>query len=430
MVQRVARFVIVVGVLAGCSLRGQPPNPGTSAFRAAPYVVPEVTQRGKGAQWVQFLPHTPGALYSAIVKGPDGNIWFLDENAGSLVRMSLNGAIKEFSLSGFLGGNAVSMAAGADGKLYISDEATSITRVTTAGAAQVLPIPSGDSTAIDGIAQGPDGNVWFAEFNHIAKVTPSGTITEFLYPTQPGSNQYGGVTAGSDGNVWFAESSQNAIGRIVPSTGKITMFPIVVSCTPAPVVLAKDGNVWFVCLTSTPTLGRVTPAGKVETFLAGGAFGSNETEQFCAVGPDGEPWCASGNDNNVFRVNTSSGTVTTFTPPLGPGERPDALAAGPDGNVWVDTVGSRGEIDVLVSNPMTVTPTTLTFTATGQTMTVSVSENGTTSWTAKSSSTSVATVAQGGTKSTFKVKSVGVGGCKITISDGVGNSVAVKVKVT
>jgi streptogramin lyase len=426
---RIALSVGAVCALAGCSLRGSPASPIGPRLAAPQFVAPDVTQKGKGAQWVQFLPHTTATLFSAMVAGPDANIWFLDENAASLVRITNGGFIKEFRLSA-ISGNAVSMAVGADHKFYILDESTSIVRATTAGASESLPIPSGDNTSIDGLTLGPDGNVWFAEFNHIAKVTPAGKITEFSYPKQPGTNQYGGVTTGSDGNIWFAQSSQNAIGRIVPSTGKITMFPIAVSCAPAPVVLGKDKNVWFACLTTSPMMGRVTPRGNVETFAIGGVFNSNETEQFCSRGPDGEPWCASGNDNTVFRVNTATHTTTTFTPPLASGDRPDALVAGPDGNIWVDTVGPQAEIDVLVANPMTVTPNSLTFTAPGQSKTVTVNENGTTSWTAKSSKTSVATVMQGSSKSTFKVTAAGVGTCKITISDPLGNSAAVRVKVT
>jgi streptogramin lyase len=409
-------------VLAACS--GSELSRGPAPFTN---LLPQVVQKGKGAQWVRFTPHTAGALYSAIVLGPDGNLWFIDENAASLVRMSMSGAIKEFSLSGIVTGNAVSMTVGADKNFYIGDESTSIVRVTEKGKAQVFSIPSGDNTAIDGLALGPDGNVWFAEFNHIGKITPSGKITEFAYPSGFTTNQYGGVTAGSDGNVWFAESSANAIGRIVPSSGKITMFTISTQCTPAPVVLAKDNNVWFACLASTPLLGSITPKGKISTFAIGGTFNSNETEQFCSRGPDGEPWCASGNNGIIFRVNTKPHTVTTFTPPLGSGSRPDALAAGADGNVWVDTVGA--EIDVLVENPMTVTPNSLTFTGIGQSKTLSVTENGVSSWSAKSSNTGVATVAQGHSKSSFKVTSVGKGSCKVTISDGTGNSVAVKVSV-
>jgi spore maturation protein SpmB len=93
----------------------------------------------------------------------------------------------------------------------------------------------------------------------------------------------------------------------------------------------------------------------------------------------------------------------------------------------MDSVG--GDIDVLVIDPIKVTPTQLTFSGAGQMMAVMVSEKSVSSWTASSSNTAVATVAQGGSASTFDVTSVGVGTCKVKISDSVGNSVSVKVTV-
>jgi streptogramin lyase len=426
MFARAAVTVLLTCVLASCSA-GAGTVPRNGLALSGQSLLPEVVQKGKDAQWVLFAPHTLGALYSAIVLGPDDNLWFIDETGAGLVRIAENGSIKEFALSGVLTGSAVSMTVGADKNFYVLDESTNVVRVTVKGKAQLFAIPSGDGTSIDGLALGPDGNVWFAEFNHIGKITPAGKITEFAYPPGFSTNQYGGVSAGSDGNVWFAESSGNAIGRIVPKSGKITMFAIPVACTPASLVPAKDKNLWFACLANAPQLGSITPSGKIATYGIGGAFSSNETEQFCSEGPDGEPWCASGNDGNVFRVNTKAHTVTTFTPPLGSGVRPDALAGGSDGNVWVDTVG--GEIAVLVANPITVTPNKLEFSGPGQTKTVTVKENGTSSWSAKSSNSAVATVVQGSAKSVFKVKSVAKGRCKVVISDGAGNSVQVGVTV-
>jgi virginiamycin B lyase len=427
MLARSIAILTLACALTGCAMRGKDVVPGGAPPAAQARALPGVVQKGKGAQWVQFAPHTLGALYSAIVLGPDKNLWFIDENAAALVRIGESGASKEFSLSGILSGSGVSMAVGTDKKFYVLDESSNVVRVTDKGVAQSFPIPSGDNTAIDGLGLGPDGNIWFAEFSHIGKITPGGKITEFAYPSGYTTNQYGGVTAGSDGKVWFAESSANAIGKVDPSTGKITMFPISVSCTPAPVVLANDKNVWFFCLTSSPLLGRITPSGKISTFAVGGTFNSNETEQFCERGPDGEPWCASGNGGNIFRLDSKTQKVMTFTPPLPSGARPDALAAGADGNVWVDSVG--GVVDVFVVNPMTVKPNKLNFPSTGQTQTVTVSEHGVSSWSAKSSKPSVATVAQGSSNSVFKVTSVGKGSCKITIADSGGNSVAEKVTV-
>ncbi len=422
---RLASLALLACICAAC---GAHTSGTASSLPSLSSLRPDVAQKGKGAQYVRFALKGAGGQGAAIVAGPDGNMWFLDEGAGALARVSMAGIVKEFSLSGSLGGSPVSLALGADKKFYISDETTSIAVATTAGKSKSIAIPSGDNTSLDGIGAGPDGNVWFAEVNHIGKVTPAGVITEYAYPTQPGTNQYGGVTAGSDGNVWFAESSQNAIGRIVPSTGTISMFQIPVSCTPAAVVLAKDNNVWFACLASAPQMGRITPAGVISVYPIGGSFEGNETEQFCARGPDGEPWCASRTDDNIFRVNTASQTVTIFTPPLPELVNVDALSAGPDGNVWIDTLGGNA-LDVLVTNPMTVSPLKLSFTAAGQTGTLTVSESTVSAWTAKSSNTAVATVAQGGSASTFTVTATGSGNCTIKISDNVSNSVSIKVSV-
>ncbi|MGA9946550.1 MAG: hypothetical protein WBE79_15505 [Candidatus Cybelea sp.] len=427
MLPRSIGLLALTCVLEACAFTSKAVVPNSSAAEVGPRVAPEVAQKGKGAQWVSFAPHSLGALYSAIVLGPDKNLWFIDENAASLARITESRSFREFSLEGAVTGSAVSMTVGADNKFYILDESTNVVRATDKGVVQSFPIPSGDGTSIDGLGLGPDGNVWFAEFNHIGKITPAGKITEFAYPSGYSTNQYGSVTAGSDGNVWFAESSDNAIGRINPSSGKITMFPISVTCIPAPVVLANDGNVWFACLTSSPMMGRITPSGKISTFAIGGTFSSNETEQFCARGPDGDPWCASGNDGDIFRVNSKTQKVTTFTPPLGAGVRPDALATGADGNVWVDTVG--GEIAVLVTDPITLSPDKLAFSGPGQQRNLSVSETGHKSWSAKSSNIAVATVAQGGSAASFTVSSVGGGTCRITISDGAGNSASAKVTV-
>ena len=174
MIHRVMILAVVCCFVASCTLRSASPSPGLLHL--------DVSQEGGGAQFVQFTPHTLAGSYSPIVAGPDGNMWFIDENAHQLVRMSMTGSFKEFNISASMPGNGVSMAVGADKKLYITDELTSITRVTTSGIATTIPIPSGDNTSIDGIALGPDGNVWFTEFAHIGKVTPSGVITEFPYP--------------------------------------------------------------------------------------------------------------------------------------------------------------------------------------------------------------------------------------------------------
>ena len=77
----------------------------------------------------------------------------------------------------------------------------------------------------EGIAAGPDGNLWFAETNgnQIGRITTSGPITEFPIPTA--DSRPDGITAGPDGNLWFTEENPaNKIGRIT-TAGVIPSSP-------------------------------------------------------------------------------------------------------------------------------------------------------------------------------------------------------------
>src|SRR5438132_1619158 len=62
------------------------------------------------------------------------------------------------------------------------------------------PIPTASSDPI-GIAAGPDGNLWFTEYNgnNVARVTTSGVFTEYPIPTATSTPW--GIAAGPDGNL-------------------------------------------------------------------------------------------------------------------------------------------------------------------------------------------------------------------------------------
>jgi streptogramin lyase len=66
-----------------------------------------------------------------------------------------------------------------------------------------------------GIAAGPDGNLWFTEYNgnRIGRITPAGVITEYSAGMSAGASPWS-IAAGPDGNMWFTEFNGNAIGRI------------------------------------------------------------------------------------------------------------------------------------------------------------------------------------------------------------------------
>ncbi len=123
--------------------------------------------------------------------------------------------------------------------------ANKIGRITTAGVVTEFPIPTADS-APNGIAAGPDGNLWFTEHaaNQIGRITTAGVITEFSIPTV--NSVPGGIAAGPDGNLWFTEYVGNQIGRITDGRRRSpnSLFPRPAASLDG-IAAGPDGNLWF-----------------------------------------------------------------------------------------------------------------------------------------------------------------------------------------
>lgn len=129
----------------------------------------------------------PGVLVGigGITAGPDGALWFTRPGANKIGRISTTGAIAEFlipttsSLPDVIAAGPTSssfpagIAAGPDGALWFSEQSASkVARITTGGATEFLLPHGGDPS---GITAGPDGALWFTEFgsSRIGRIAPS-----------------------------------------------------------------------------------------------------------------------------------------------------------------------------------------------------------------------------------------------------------------
>jgi streptogramin lyase len=223
----------------------------------------------------------------------------------------------------------------------------------------------------EGITLGPDGNLWFTEFqagggHQIGRITPTGTITEFSGLT--GAPFW--ITTGPNGNLWFTETS-NAVGEMTTAGALVGEFPLpiagsgldqiatgsdgslwiteffggrigkvstagvvtdVASLTagagPTAIVGGPDGNLWFT-EQSAGKIGRITTAGAVTEF---GGLSAGSTPAGIAVGPDGNLWFTEFDGNRIGRI-TTDGTVSEFAVPTA-NSQPGSLTTGPDGNIW------------------------------------------------------------------------------------------------
>jgi streptogramin lyase len=216
--------------------------------------------------------------------------------------------------------------------LLFSSAATSAQTITE------FPIPTTDSQP-NFIAPGPDGNLWFLENagNRVAKITISGTVTEF--PALPTAfSGPAAITAGPDGALWFAEFGNGAIGRI-STAGTLTEFPIpTAGAEPSGIALGPDGNLWFTEL-AFDKIGRITPGGTVTEFplsATGNGFDA------ITAGPNGNLWFTESNADRIGQI-TTAGVITEF-PDLPTAEAsPQSIVTGPDGNLWF-TENNAGQI--------------------------------------------------------------------------------------
>ena len=242
------------------------------------------------------------------------------------------------------GNNADALTAGPDGNVWFTeDQVNKIGRITPAGKITEFTI-FGDAY---GITAGPDGNVWFTEVDNIGKITPTGQITEFRIFR--GANS---ITAGPDGNLWFTEDELDMIGRITP-TGKITEFSLPLTKSqsgppngqsgPMSITAGPDGNLWFI-EHDAHMIGRITPTGKITAFQISSTGVDLGT---MTSGPDGNLWFTdSGSDGSAIVRMTPGGTITEFAKPSDYYFGTGGITAGPDGNLWFieSLAGAPGKI--------------------------------------------------------------------------------------
>jgi virginiamycin B lyase len=314
---------------------------------------------------------TPGGSAS-VAPGPDGNMWFTKGSANQIGRITVprdqgrlrgqgGGSIQEITVP-TPGSEPSDIVAGPDGAIWFTEfRASQIGRLDlTTGTITEFPIPNTDlffdiftqtlttSTGPRGITVGPDGNLWFAQFNasRVGRITPEGEVTQFPTPT-PNSRPVG-ITAGPDGNLWFTEPVGNKIGRIT-TEGVIDEFPLPTpNSRPIGITLGLDGALWFAEYLGNK-IGRIDPETGAITEIDVPTAGSGPN--FIDVGGDGALWFTESFANQIGRLDPVTGTITEFTIPT-PGSFPHGIAALTSG-VWFTEIAGEalGRVEVCGDKP-------------------------------------------------------------------------------
>jgi hypothetical protein len=339
---------------------------------------------------------TNAGFIDSVAAGPDGKVWY-GGDSGNIGNITPAGSQMLFNTGS--GASTYGLATASNGVLWFGDDDGDLGTIATNGtgtvdyltALTVLPntnncnggnwgdavarrsAQSGTPTAIacgaiEWMAPGPDGNMWFDDdAGFIGNVTPGGVATEWDVTQLPGWNgtasELGQFTFAPDGNIYVAEGD-GFLDKITVGGGAATSSQTIsspVSCSaqfgPFGIGITADNTLWTGddCsnLFAIP-LGNPISAGNFNTSNVQSwsvtQISNGDSLGLFASTPAGV-FAIDFASNVVYRVNEVAGTappqpaittITQFSPSATTGE---ALAIGPDTNLWVGYTVSDGDSD-------------------------------------------------------------------------------------
>lgn len=240
------------------------------------------------------------------------------------------------------------ITAGPDGSMWFTEYNTAnIGRVTMTGSMSDTNVPPTNAQAEPfQIAVGADNALWYTESNGtgtcprsgIGRITTSFANSEITTNIDPCSSPWG-IAADAAGNLWFAEHDANIIAKVTPGHDPMPVATLAPDTQPEMITKGPDGAMWFTEGDGNK-IGRIDPTtGNVSEFGAG-FFVPGSLLFDITTGPDGNLWFTEYFADKIGRI-TPSGSITEFPVPAGSG--PNGITKNPDGNLYF-TAYNTGQI--------------------------------------------------------------------------------------
>ena len=306
----------------------------------------------------------PSSNPQDIVPGPNGDIWFDDEGLCA-VNTLYNAAIGEVNPSthaiqefptGLACGSFGGIAAGPDGNIWFTDQNAPAIGVFSVATHKIQEFSTGQPTASmpQSIAAGPNGELWFTDAGDnsaIGEISPtSHAISEFALP---GGDMPNAIAPGPNGEMWFTVDGYHpAIGEINPTTHAIQLFSggLTVHNGPEGIAAGPDGNMWFA--DAYGAIGEISPTtDAIQEFSSGLPSGSGP--HGITAGAGGGMWFTDANTPAIGVINPTSHTIAEVT--SSSLTEPENIAAGPDNTTWFTdpSTPAIGEVTLGASKPAT-----------------------------------------------------------------------------
>ena len=297
-------------------------------------VAATMTALGGGAAWLVYLGRSsvryveyrmsqPLDTPIAIASASDGTIWFTIDLAAAMGRVR-GGHLERLPLTSN-NVDPIGLGVGPDDNVWYTDNsARGISRMTPSG--EIASFPLGTPIVRLGrLAVATDGAVWFTEATRYSITRlKDREITRHVFDSA-GGDPYG-VAVAEDGTAWATLRAGNQLLRIA-TDGEMKAFDLPKpAAAPSDVAVGRDGSVWFTELRAN-RIGRFKD-GAFEEYTVPE---DNSMLTGLAVAPDGAVWFGMLRSGSLGRL--SDGRVDTFKLPRD-GARPYSLAIDTSGNVW------------------------------------------------------------------------------------------------
>ena len=190
---------------SGIYLEGITGGPDGNVWFATDNSIGRITPGGAVAQY-----SVSGGSTRGITSGPDGNVWFTSMFGHKIGRVTPTGTITYFSTGISPDSWLPGIVAGPDGNLWFTEQGPNrIGRITPTGTVSEFTVGFSSNSTPAQITVGSDGNLWYGGNSLVGRITTAGVITEFSVPHSPT-----GIAQGPDGKIWFTEPSYGYVARL------------------------------------------------------------------------------------------------------------------------------------------------------------------------------------------------------------------------
>ncbi|HET9030826.1 MAG TPA: hypothetical protein VFN49_11695 [Candidatus Aquilonibacter sp.] len=158
-----------------------------------------------------------------IIKGPDGQLWFCDNYNSRIDTIDVNGNfavavdLTQAQPAGASGTGCSYLTVDANNKIWVAGNSSGVVQIDpfTKQVLAVVPISSGMGITSH-IAAGADYAVYVSDGAKLARISilAGNSVTEYSPPTTPSSVR--GIAQGPDGRIWFSEDGINKVGALTP----------------------------------------------------------------------------------------------------------------------------------------------------------------------------------------------------------------------